>query len=82
MSNKEELNEAPPNAVILAAAGLTINEVIAETKPKEVKPVKDHYICYGKKVAICGVELGGRGLIADKTFITCPNCRELMYNAK
>lgn len=46
------------------------------TMAKDMAVVKDHHICYGEKVPLCGVlPIGGRGLIADESFITCPECK-------
>ena len=50
----------------------TLDEMI-NNKP-EMDVIKDNEICYGSKKPLCGQELGGKGLIKDKSYITCPEC--------
>ena len=42
---------------------------------KDMAVVNDHYICYGDKDPLCEQPLGGKGLIKDVLFITCPECK-------
>ena len=63
----------PPN---LRNAVIAIDQL---TMARDMDVVKNHHICYGTDVPLCGVVLEGKGLIKDKKLITCPTCRNKMY---
>ena len=74
--NKEEIEDQEIREVreAIGIAARTLEDVIAESRPSNMVEVKDHYICYGSALPLCGQELGGKGLIKDKKYITCPEC--------
>lgn len=41
---------------------------------KVIAIVKDHYICYGSSLPLCGQKLGKKGIIKEEKYITCPEC--------
>jgi len=56
-------------------AAVVINEMMTH---RDMKTVKDNYICYGTTTPLCGNTLGKKGLIKDERFITCPECKRLI----
>lgn len=55
-----------------------IKAILSFEPSKAQTEVSDHYICYGTSVPLCGQELGKKGLIKNKSFITCPKCKNLI----